>query len=100
MLHNLLIISGRGSIVLFRKSLTKALNQAPNLVAGLLSAVVKLSTKHVGLPVSYLELDNFAISVVEDTAAHADGAAQVLRCLCFHDVDDVRTISVVPFATV
>lgn len=89
MLHNLLIISGRGSIVLFRKSFTKSLNQAPNLVAGLLTAVVKLSTKTFGLPVSYLELDNFAISVLEDSTGE-DGEKQVLRCILFHDVDDVR----------
>lgn len=76
--------------MLFRKALTKSLTQPPNLVAGLITAVIKLSTKSVGLPVSYLELEQFAISVVEDSAANAEGEAQVLRCVCFHDVEDVR----------
>lgn len=89
MLHNFLIISGRGGIVLFRKSLTKALNQ-PRLVAGLLTALCKHSTKSIGLPVSYLELEQFAITVVEDSAAHADGDAEYLRCVAFHDTEDVR----------
>lgn len=85
MLHNLLIISGRGGIVLFRKSLTKSLNQA-RLVAGLLSALCKKATESIGLPVSYMELEHFAITVVEDSAPQE---AEYLRCVAFHDVEDV-----------
>ncbi len=88
MLHSFLIISGRGGIVLFRKSLTKNLNK-PRLIAGLLTALCQLSTRSIGIPVSYLEMEHFAITVVEDSAAHADPDAEYLRCVSFHDVDDV-----------
>lgn len=91
MLHSFLIISGRGGIVLFRKSLTKNLVQ-PGLIAGLLTALCKASTRSIGSPVAYLELERFAITVVDDSAARTEADAEYLRCVTFHDVCDVRLL--------
>lgn len=91
MLHSFMITSGRGGIVLYRKTLTKVLNQ-PRLIAGLVTALCDFSVgSTVGLPVSTIELENFSVSVVELPADDAQAERNVLRIVLFHDSSDVRT---------
>lgn len=89
MLRSFMLISGRGGIVLLRKVLTKTLNQ-PRLIAGLITALCKRSAGAIALPVSYMQLDNVAITVVESRAEDSEPGAEYLRCVAFHDPSDVR----------
>lgn len=88
MLHSFMIISGRGGIVLYRKVLTKSVNQ-PRLIAGLVSALCKFSTGSVGLPITTIELDLFTISIVELPVDDLSGESDYLRAVLFHDTSDV-----------
>lgn len=88
MLHSFMIISGRGGIVLYRKVLTKTLNQ-PRLIAGLVTALCEFSTGSIGLPVAHIDLEKFTITVVEIPVDELDAEREYLRAVLFHDTDDV-----------
>lgn len=83
-----MIISGRGGIVLYRKILTRVLNQ-PRLIAGLMTAMCEFSNGSIGLPISTIELSEFALSVVEIPADDADPDREYLRGMFFHGNTDV-----------
>lgn len=85
-----MITSGRGAIVLYRKTFTKALNH-PRLIAGLVTALCEFSVgSGVGLPVNTIELDQFTVTVVEMPADDLESQRDCLRAVLFHDTSDVR----------
>lgn len=88
MLHSFMIISGRGGIVLYRKILTKSLNQ-PRLIAGLVTALCEFSIGSINMPVATIELDKFTISVVEIPVDDLEAGREYLRIVLFHDNHDV-----------
>ena len=89
MLHSFMIISGRGGIVLFRKVLTKSINQ-PRLIAGLVTALCEFSVGSVAMPVATIELELFTISIVELPVDNRSEDGEYLRAVLFHDTHDVR----------
>lgn len=95
MLHNLMIMSGKGGIVLYRKIFTKVVHQ-PRIIAALVGAMSEFAAKSdVGVPINTIELDAFTISVVEipmnDTME--DNARNCLRAVLFYDTADVSQFS-------
>lgn len=90
MLHNFMITSGRGAIVLYRKQFTKALKN-PRLIAGLVTALCDFSIgSGVGLPVNIIELDEFTVTVVEMADDDVEDDRDCFRAVLFHDNSDVR----------
>lgn len=87
MLHSFMIISGRGGIVLYRKVLTKTLQQ-PRLIAGLVTALCEFSSRSIGLPVAHIELENATITVVEIPVDSLETDREYLRAVLFHDTED------------
>mmetsp|Transcript_9224 Transcript_9224/g.15163 ORF Transcript_9224/g.15163 Transcript_9224/m.15163 type:complete len:248 (-) Transcript_9224:386-1129(-) len=80
MLRNLLIISASG-LVLFSKEFVNAISQS-RLVGSLIAAMLEFSAQNTGgLPVSYIELSNVAVSIVTAEESKAS-------CALFHDVED------------
>jgi hypothetical protein len=85
MLRSFMIISGRGGIVLYRKVFTKSVNQ-PRMIAGLVTALCEYASGNIGLPIAYMELEQVAITAVEQPGANS--RLDHLRCVVFHDVAD------------
>lgn len=83
-----MIISGRSSIVLYRKILTRSLPQ-PRLIAGLVTALCEFSVGSIGLPITTIELDNMNISVVEIPVDELRVDGEYLRAVVVHDTCDV-----------
>lgn len=86
-----MIVSGRGGIVLYRKTFAKEVNQ-PRLIAGLIAALCEFSVgSEVGVPVNTIELENFTVSVVEVAVNELEeDDRDCLRAILFHDTCDVR----------
>eukprot|EP00177_Eucheuma_denticulatum_P007824 GFKZ01014239.1.p1 GENE.GFKZ01014239.1~~GFKZ01014239.1.p1 ORF type:complete len:270 (-),score=35.18 GFKZ01014239.1:1063-1872(-) len=87
MLHSFMIISGRGGIVLYRKVLTKTLQQ-PRLIAGLVAALCEFSINSLGQPAANIELENATITIVELPVDPLEKGREYLRAVLFHDTDD------------
>eukprot|EP00727_Mastigamoeba_balamuthi_P001585 m51a1_g11423 hypothetical protein (258) ;mRNA; f:9728-11095 len=82
MLHNLLILTGTGSL-LFEKvwfSLP-ALESKKNIISALLTTLQVYSRNATGMPLSYLSFGNISVSFVSDPRTE-------LRCCLFHDEED------------
>eukprot|EP00033_Pygsuia_biforma_P001804 GCRY01002016.1.p1 GENE.GCRY01002016.1~~GCRY01002016.1.p1 ORF type:complete len:243 (+),score=14.01 GCRY01002016.1:242-970(+) len=77
MIRNLLLISKSG-LVLFSKEITATINQ-PRLTGSLITAIIDFSLRCVGIPVSYIELENVAVSIVP---------SEKVICALFHDAED------------
>lgn len=87
MLHSLMIISGRGGIVLFRKVFTKSLQQ-PRLIAGLVTALCEFSTNSLGQPAAHIELETTTVTIIEQPVDILDSSGETLRAVVFHDTED------------
>jgi hypothetical protein len=71
--------------VLHRRVFTKSVSQ-PRMIAGLVTALCEYSAGAIGLPVAYMELEQVAITVVEQPRANS--RMDHLRCVVFQDVAD------------
>eukprot|EP00768_Dysnectes_brevis_P006261 gnl/Dysnectes_brevis/4858_a6732_474.p1 GENE.gnl/Dysnectes_brevis/4858_a6732_474~~gnl/Dysnectes_brevis/4858_a6732_474.p1 ORF type:complete len:283 (+),score=49.92 gnl/Dysnectes_brevis/4858_a6732_474:91-939(+) len=80
MIYDFLLINRNTGITLFHKKVVGFIER-PSLVGNLLTAVTKQSIPMVGLPLTYFELSNIAISLSQSTKLP-------VLCVVFHDVED------------
>lgn len=75
-----MIINMPSGLCLFAKDFFNAMPQA-RLVGSLLAAMTEFSIQTTGMPPSYVELSNVALTIVRDDVAH-------VFCALIHDRDD------------
>eukprot|EP00622_Pseudochattonella_farcimen_P005465 FR741088.1.p1 GENE.FR741088.1~~FR741088.1.p1 ORF type:complete len:254 (+),score=12.48 FR741088.1:107-868(+) len=80
MLRNVLILSTTSGLPLFSKEFLNAVAQ-PRLIGSLLTAMMEWAVRTVGMPVTYIELSNVAVTIVRDEVAK-------VCCALFHDRSD------------
>ncbi|OQR90021.1 hypothetical protein ACHHYP_05870 [Achlya hypogyna] len=79
MLRNVLLMATSG-LVLFSKEFAHAIAQ-PRLIGSLLTAMLEFSAKTTGVPVSFIEFSNVAVTIVTSESAR-------VFCALFYDVAD------------
>ena len=80
MLRNVLIIATTSGLPLFSKEFLNAVAQ-PRLIGSLLTAIMEWAVRTTGMPVTYIELSNVAVTIVKDETAG-------ICCALFHDRSD------------
>ena len=65
MLRNVLLIATTSGLTLFSKEFLNAISQ-PRMIGGLLTAMMESSVRTTGLPVTYIELSNVAVTIMKD----------------------------------
>jgi hypothetical protein len=80
MLRNVLLIATTSGLPLFSQEFLNGVAQ-PRLVGSLLTIMMELSIRTTGLPVSYIELANVAVTMVKDETVQ-------VCCALFHDCSD------------
>ena len=80
MLRNVLIIATTSGLPLFSKEFLNAVAQ-PRLIGSLLTAMMEWAVRTTGMPVTYIELSNVAVTIVKDETAG-------ICCALFHDRSD------------
>lgn len=91
MLHSVMITTGRGGIVLYRRSISKPLNQ-PRMIAGLVTAMCEFSMGAISLPVATVELESTCLSLVELPVDDLHRDKEFLRAVVLHDSSDVSNL--------
>jgi predicted regulator of Ras-like GTPase activity (Roadblock/LC7/MglB family) len=79
MLHNVVITTQHG-VVKFKKDFLNPIKNV-SIVQGIIVTQVKKAKLELQQTVSYMELQNLAVTIVDDSASN-------LLCICFHDVED------------
>ena len=65
MLRNVLLIATTSGLPLFSKEFLNAVSQ-PRLIGSLLTAMMEWAVRTTGMPVTYIELTNVAVTIVKD----------------------------------
>lgn len=80
MLRNVLLIATTSGLPLFSKEFLNSVAQ-PRLVGSLLTAMMVLAVRTTGMPVTYIELSNVAVTLVRDEVVK-------VCCVLLHDRSD------------
>ena len=80
MLRNVLLIATTSGLPLFSKEFLNAVSQ-PRLIGSLLTAMMEWAVRTTGMPVTYIELTNVAVTIVKDEVVK-------VCCALFHDRTD------------